>query len=82
MYSVDVPDSIYELQFCKSNYTSSIHYEFSGNFWMLNTKIHLFVMLDDHYVFKAVVLYCFLFIYYLFYKEFPFKLVESMDSSR
>lgn len=39
-------------------------------------------MLDDHYVFKAVVLYCFLFIYYLFYKEFPFKLVESLDSSR
>lgn len=40
------------------------------------------MMLDDHYVFKAVVLYCFLFTYYLFYKEFPFKLVESLDSSR
>lgn len=51
-------------------------------FGMLNARIHLLVMLGDHYVFKGVVLCCFLFIYYLFYAKFPFKLVESLNFSR
>lgn len=86
--SVDVLESIYKLQFHKSNYTTRIHCKslfvisLYNWFWMLNTRIHMFLMLGDPYVCKGVLLCCFLLIYFM--KRFHlcwWKVWIPLDSS-